>query len=78
MARTSLHEVEVILDIARDLCYITEEDFVRLTDIASETGRTLHGYYEMVAAKAAELKRIRRKRAAASATALAVLLLLSL
>ncbi|MFN2572229.1 MAG: four helix bundle protein [Gemmatimonadales bacterium] len=42
-ARGSLAEVETIIEIARELDYITPADFGRLEALVNETGRTLYG-----------------------------------
>jgi four helix bundle protein len=43
IARSSLAEVETILEIARDLQYLSAADFGRLEALADETGKTLFG-----------------------------------
>lgn len=42
-ARSSLAEVETIIDIARELDYVSPPDFARLEALANETGKTLYG-----------------------------------
>lgn len=47
-ARGSLAEVETILEMARELEYLTAADFGRLEALTSETGRTLWGLLKRV------------------------------
>jgi four helix bundle protein len=42
-ARSSLAEVETILQMARELEYLSPTDFGRLEALADETGKTLYG-----------------------------------
>lgn len=47
-ARSSLAEVETIIELARDLEYVQPVGFARLEALASETGRTLYGLLRKV------------------------------
>lgn len=42
-ARSSLAEVETIIEIARELEYVSPVEFARLEALTNETGRTLFG-----------------------------------
>lgn len=42
-ARSSLAEVETIIEMARELEYVTPAEFGRLEALANETGKTLYG-----------------------------------
>lgn len=42
-ARSSLAEVETIIEIARELEYVSPAEFARLEALTNETGRTLFG-----------------------------------
>jgi four helix bundle protein len=46
IARKSVHEVRVILEISRDLGYIEPDESGRLSELCEATGKTLHGYIE--------------------------------
>ena len=52
-ARGSLLEVQTALQIARELQYLTEEDFNRLDAVATETAKTLWGLLRRVSASTA-------------------------
>jgi len=52
-ARGSLAEVETIIEMARELGYITPADFGRLEALTNETGRTLYGLLRKVSGAAA-------------------------
>ncbi|MEX2156544.1 MAG: four helix bundle protein [Gemmatimonadales bacterium] len=52
-ARGSLAEVETIIEMARELGYITPADFGRLEALVNETGRTLYGLLRKVSGAAA-------------------------
>lgn len=54
-ARGSLAELETILEIARELGYITPADFGRLEALTDETGRTLYGLLRKVSGAAGKL-----------------------
>jgi carbamoyl-phosphate synthase large subunit len=54
-ARGSLAEVETILEIARELGYISAAEFGRLEALMNETGRTLYGLLRKVSGAAARL-----------------------
>lgn len=47
-ARGSLAEVETIIEMARELGYISPADFGRLEALTDETGRTLYGLLRKV------------------------------
>jgi len=51
-ARGSLAEVETILEMARELGYITPADFGRLEALTNETGRTLYGLLRKISGAA--------------------------
>lgn len=51
-ARGSLAEVETIIEMARELGYITPADFGRLEALTNETGRTLYGLLRKVSGAA--------------------------
>jgi four helix bundle protein len=51
-ARASLAEVETIIEMARDLEYVTPAEFGRLEALANETGRTLYGLLRKVSGAA--------------------------
>jgi four helix bundle protein len=42
-ARSSLAEVETIIEMAKELEYISPPDFARLEALSNETGKTLYG-----------------------------------
>lgn len=42
-ARSSLAEVETIIEVARELEYVSPAEFGRLEALANETGKTLYG-----------------------------------
>jgi four helix bundle protein len=42
-ARSSLAEVETIIEMAKELEYVSSPDFARLEALANETGKTLYG-----------------------------------
>jgi len=42
-ARSSLAEVETIIEMAKELQYVSPPDFARLEALANETGKTLYG-----------------------------------
>lgn len=44
MAETSLEEVKCGLMLAKDLHYLTAEEYVKFNAIAEECGRVLHGW----------------------------------
>ena len=52
-ARSSLAEVETIIEIARELEYVTPAQFGRLEALASETGKTLYGLLRKISGAAA-------------------------
>lgn len=52
-ARASLAEVETILEMARELEYLTPADFGRLEALSNETGRTLWGLLKRISGAAA-------------------------
>jgi carbamoyl-phosphate synthase large subunit len=54
-ARGSLAEVETIIEMARELGYITPADFGRLEALVNETGRTLYGLLRRVSGAAGKL-----------------------
>jgi four helix bundle protein len=54
-ARGSLAEVETILDMAKELGYISAADFGRLEALTDETGRTLYGLLRKVSGAAGKL-----------------------
>jgi four helix bundle protein len=54
-ARGSLAEVETILELARELGYITAVEFGRLEALTNETGRTLYGLLRKVSGAAGRL-----------------------
>jgi len=54
-ARGSLAEVETILEMARELGYISAAEFGRLEALADETGRTLYGLLRKVSSSAGRL-----------------------
>ena len=47
-ARGSLSEVQTALEIARDMQYMTEEEYQRIDAIATETAKTLWGLLRKV------------------------------
>jgi len=54
-ARGSLAELETILEMARELGYISAAEFGRLEALADETGRTLYGLLRKVSSSAGRL-----------------------
>lgn len=54
-ARGSLAEVETIIEMARELGYMTPADFGRLEALVNETGRTLYGLLRKVSGAAGRL-----------------------
>ena len=42
-ARSSLAEVETIIEMAKELEYVSPPDFARLEALSNETGKTLYG-----------------------------------
>lgn len=48
IARGSLHETQTALDLARGFGYLQEDEFKKLDDLASETGRILWGLLESI------------------------------
>jgi len=42
-ARSSLAEVETIIEMAKELGYVSPQDFARLEALSNETGKTLYG-----------------------------------
>ena len=52
MARGSCHEVEVLLDFARDFEYITKEEHKRAIDEYEEIGKMLTGFIQSKEARA--------------------------
>lgn len=52
IAKASLAELETIVDLAHDLGYIDNPTHVRLTVLATETGKTLYGLLRKVSAAA--------------------------
>lgn len=75
IARSSLHEVRVILDVAGDLGYIPEPTLSTLMSQCDETGRTLFGYMTFVSDKLEAQKKLKRRVAATAASTLALVLL---
>jgi carbamoyl-phosphate synthase large subunit len=51
-ARGSLAEVETILEMARELEYLSATDFARLEALSNETGRTLWGLLKRISGSA--------------------------
>jgi len=43
ISRSSLAEVEYFIFLAKELNYLSQEDFQKLVDRQQEAGRTLHG-----------------------------------
>ena len=56
-ARSSLAEVETIIDIARELGYLSPPDFARLEALYNETGKTLFGLLRKITDAAARSPR---------------------
>jgi four helix bundle protein len=54
-ARGSLAEVETIVEMARELGYISPTDFGRLEALITETGRTLYGLLRKISGAAARV-----------------------
>ncbi len=54
-ARGSLAEVETIIEMAKELGYISPADFGRLEALTDETGRTLYGLLRKVSGSAGKL-----------------------
>lgn len=54
-ARGSLAEVETIIEMARELGYITPSDFGRLEALVTETGRTLYGLLRKISSAAVRI-----------------------
>ena len=54
-ARGSLAEVETILEMARELEYVSAADFGRLEALTNETGRTLWGLLKRISGAAGRL-----------------------
>src|SRR6266699_402045 len=54
-ARGSLAEVETIIEMARELGYITPADFGRLEALVDETGRTLYGLLRKASGSAGKI-----------------------
>lgn len=52
-ARASLAEVDTILEMARELEYMTPADYGRLEALSNETGRTLWGLLKRISGAAA-------------------------
>jgi four helix bundle protein len=51
-ARGSLAEVETIIELARELGYVTPAEFGRLEALVTETGRTLYGLLRKISGAA--------------------------
>ena len=58
-ARGSLAEVETIIEMAKELGYISPADFGRLEALTDETGRTLYGLLRKVSGSAGKLPVLR-------------------
>lgn len=76
IARSSQHEVRVILDITEDLAYLDDEALRSLVAQCDEAGRTLYGYFQMICEKL-EASKKRKKAGAAVAIVLLLFVLIS-
>ena len=56
-ARSSLAEVETIIEMARDLEYVSPAEFGRLEALANETGKTLYGLLRKISDAASRTPR---------------------
>jgi four helix bundle protein len=56
-ARSSLAEVETIIEMARELEYLSPAEFGRLEALANETGKTLYGLLRKVSDAASRTPR---------------------
>ena len=54
LARASLAELETIVDLAHDLGYIDNQTHARLTELATDTGKTLYGLLRKVSNETTE------------------------
>ena len=56
-ARSSLAEVETIIEMARELEYVSPAEFGRLEALANETGKTLYGLLRKISDSASRTPR---------------------
>ncbi|HSD32859.1 MAG TPA: four helix bundle protein [Gemmatimonadales bacterium] len=56
-ARSSLAEVETIIEMARELEYVSPAEFGRLEALADETGKTLYGLLRKISEAASRTPR---------------------
>lgn len=56
-ARSSLAEVETIIEMARELEYVSPAEFGRLEALANETGKTLYGLLRKISDAASRTPR---------------------